>query len=93
MKFLLGLLAITAVVVVPEVSVANDEGYAVEESARPRPRRRVEWECAANNTRRSGPYYGYGPTERSAQHDALSQCRNESVFPCWPVPGSCIETY
>jgi hypothetical protein len=62
------------------------DGY---DHGRPRPPYQERWSCEANNTRRSGPYTGEGPTERAARADALSQCHAASVFRCWVVPNSC----
>lgn len=47
------------------------------------------YECEANNARRSGPYLGTGATEREAQLDALAICRRATIIRCWIVPGSC----
>lgn len=84
MKYLF-ILAATAMLNTAQASTVNADDLNDR-----RPRRGEWWECAANNTRRSGPYYGEGPSEDRAKHEALSTCREHSVFPCWPVPGSCI---
>ncbi|MBY0372161.1 hypothetical protein K2X33_15875 [bacterium] len=89
MKFVMGMMTVLALMGTATYSVAAEEN-TFQSTERPTPYDQ-EWECAANNTRRSGPYYGYGSTQKRAEVDALNQCRNNSFFPCWPIPGSCVQ--